>query len=85
MDELAMNLSTGRVDNRYLKVLIVGKTISVEMLCKDSAMRDCVSIRLELDPDFISKRNPVLHIEEIQLHRTTSLMHQSGVPALVPK
>jgi hypothetical protein len=48
MNELAMNLASGRVDNRYLKVLIVGKAFFVKALCEDSAMCNRVGIRLEI-------------------------------------
>jgi hypothetical protein len=41
MNELAMNLSTKRVDHRYLKVLIVGEAIVAKVLIKFFAMHDC--------------------------------------------
>ena len=68
MNELAMNLATGRVDNRYFKVLIVVKTIFIKVLCENSAMCDRVGIGLELQSDAISERNTVYHIKEIFLH-----------------
>jgi hypothetical protein len=68
MNELAMNLATGRVDNRYLKVLIVGKAIFVKALCEGSAMCNRVGIRLEFDSDPISERNAVYHVKEKSLH-----------------
>jgi hypothetical protein len=40
MNELAMNLSTKRVDYRYLKVLIVGEAIVAKVLSKFFAMHD---------------------------------------------
>ena len=36
MNELAMNLATGRVYNQYFKVLIVGKALIEKMLCEDA-------------------------------------------------
>ena len=50
MNELAMNLATGRVDNRYLMVLIVGKAIFVKALCEGSAMCNRVGIVLNSIP-----------------------------------
>jgi hypothetical protein len=68
MDELAMNLATGRVDHGYLKVLIVGKTTIEKVQCENAAMCNRVGIGLELDSDPISERNAVYHIKEKFLH-----------------
>jgi hypothetical protein len=50
MDELAMNLAAGRVDNRYFKVLIVNKTVSIKVLRKNPAMRNRLGIGIESNP-----------------------------------
>ena len=68
MNELAMNFATGCVDYGYLKVLIVGKALSVKAFCEDAAMRNRVGIRLEFDSDPIAERNAVSHIKEEFLH-----------------
>jgi hypothetical protein len=68
MNELAMNLATGRVDNRYLKALVVGKAIFVKALCEGSAMCNRVRIRPEFGSDPISERNAVYHVKEKFLH-----------------
>jgi hypothetical protein len=72
MDELAMYFAPRRVYDGYLKVLIIAQAPVTKMLCQNSAMRHCIGIRLELDPDSISERNTVYHIEEKPLHRITS-------------
>jgi hypothetical protein len=68
MNELAMNLATGRVDYGYLKVLIVGKAFIEKMLCQDAAMCNRVGFRLEFKTDPVSERNAVYHIKEKFLH-----------------
>jgi predicted phage-related endonuclease len=68
MNELAMNLATGRVHYGYLKVLIVGKAFIEKMLCQDAAMCNRVGIRLEFKTDPVSERNAVYHIKEKFLH-----------------
>jgi hypothetical protein len=69
MNELVMNFATGRVDYRYLKVLIVAKAVSVKVSCENATMRNRVRVRLEFDSDPVSERNTVYHIEEKSLHR----------------
>jgi hypothetical protein len=49
MNELAMNLATGRIYNQYFKVLIVGKALIEKMLCEDAAMCNRVGVRLEFE------------------------------------
>jgi hypothetical protein len=73
MNELAMNLATGRVDYGYLKVLIVGKALFEKVPCEDAAMCNRVGIRLEFGSDPISERNTVYHIKEKFLHRPAIL------------
>jgi hypothetical protein len=68
MNELAMNLTAERVDNRYLQVFIVSQAISVKMLGEDSAVCDRVGIVLKFQPNPISQRDAVFHIKEIFLH-----------------
>jgi len=85
MNELAMNLATGRVDYGYLKVLIVGKAFIEKMLCQDVAMCNRVGIRLEFKTDPVSKRNAVYHIKEKFLHSASTLICVCGQPILVPE
>jgi hypothetical protein len=68
MNELAMNLATGRVDNRYFKVLIVGKTIFMKVPCENSAMCNRVGIGLKIQSNPISERNTIYNIKEKFLH-----------------
>jgi hypothetical protein len=69
VNELAMNLATGCVDDGYLKVLIVGKAFIEKVPREGAAMCNRVGIRLEFDSSPISERNTVDHIEEKFLHR----------------
>jgi hypothetical protein len=68
MNELAMNLSSKRVDYRYLKVLIVGKALVAEVLCKFLAMHDRFGTGREFNALPVSQGNAVLHVEEKFLH-----------------
>ena len=68
MNELAVNFATRGIDNGYLKLLIIGKSISVKAFCEGAAMRNRVGIRFEFDTDPISERNTVYHVEEKFLH-----------------
>ena len=54
MDELAMNLATGRVEHGNLKILVVGKAAIEKVPCEDAAMCNRVGIRLEFDADPVS-------------------------------
>ena len=72
MNELAMDFPSGRVDNGYLKVLIVAQAAVAEMLRKLLAVRDSLKIALEVDPDPISKRDAIFHIKKELLHCRTS-------------
>jgi hypothetical protein len=72
MNELAMYFAPRRVYDGYLKVSIIAQASVTKMLCQNSAMRYCIGIRLELDPDSISERNAVYHVEEKLLHGITS-------------
>jgi hypothetical protein len=42
VNELAMNLTSERVDDRYLKVFIVAQAVVAEVLCKLFAALDCL-------------------------------------------
>jgi hypothetical protein len=68
MNELAMNLTSERVDDSYLQVLIVAQTAVAEVLCKRLAVRDGLQVAFEVDPDPISEWNTVYHIEKEFLH-----------------
>ena len=72
MNELAMNFATRGVDHGYLKLLIIGKPISVKAFSEGAAMRDRVGIRFEFDTDPVSERNTVHHVEEKFLHNGQS-------------
>jgi hypothetical protein len=68
MNELPMNLTAERVDDGYLKVLIISQAVSVKVLCQNPAMSDRVSIVLEFQSDAISQWDAVFHVKEIFLH-----------------
>jgi hypothetical protein len=70
MNELAMNLATGRVDYGYLEVLIVAKAFIEKTPGYGAAMGDRFGIRVEFDSGSVSERNTVYHIEEKFLHRS---------------
>jgi hypothetical protein len=54
VNELAMDFPSKRVDNGYLKVLIVAQAVVAEMLRKLFAVHDSLKIAIEVDPDPIS-------------------------------
>jgi hypothetical protein len=72
MNELAMNLSAKRVDYRYLKLLIVGEALVTKMPRKLLAVRDSFQVAFKVDPDPVSHRNAIFHIEKERLHGVTS-------------
>jgi hypothetical protein len=72
VNELAMDFPSSRVDHGYLKVMIVAQAVVPEMLRKLLAMRDSLKIAVEVDPDPISKRDAIFHIEKELLHCRTS-------------
>jgi hypothetical protein len=72
VNEPTMNLTPKRIYHGYLEVLIVAQAFVTEVLRKFFAMRNRIGICVELNPDSISVRDAVFHIEEIRLHRTSS-------------
>jgi hypothetical protein len=72
VNELAMNFPPQRVDDGYLKVLVVAEALVAEVLGNFSAMPNRFCICFELDPNCISMRDAILHIEEKLLHCYTS-------------
>ena len=64
MNELFVNLSPKRIDHRYLKILIVAQAFVAPVLGKLFAVKDRLSIGVELNADLIPHGNAVLHIEE---------------------
>jgi hypothetical protein len=72
VNKLAVNLSPKRVDHGYLKVLIVAEALVSEVLGNFFAMPDRFCIRLEFDPNCVSMRDAIFHIEEKLLHAITS-------------
>jgi hypothetical protein len=52
--ELAMDFPAERVDNGYLKVLIVAQAVVAEMLRKLFAVRDSLKIAVDVDPGPVS-------------------------------
>jgi hypothetical protein len=67
-----MNLTSDRVDDGYLKVLIVAQAVVAEVLSELFAVLDGFQITFEVDPDPVSHRDAILHVEKELLHRHTS-------------
>jgi hypothetical protein len=63
-----MNLTSERVDDGYLKILVVCKAFIEKMLCEGFAMRNRVGVGFELQSNPISHRDAVFHIKEKFLH-----------------
>jgi hypothetical protein len=74
MNKLAINLSPGFADDRYLEVLIVPQAVIAKVLRHLFAVRDRFSIRSELNADQISKGNAVFHVEEEFSHVRAALV-----------
>jgi hypothetical protein len=72
VNELAMDFPAERVDNGYLKILIVAQAVVAEMLRKLFAVGDSLKIAAEVDPDPVSKRDAIFHIKKELLHYRTS-------------
>ncbi|MDR3483734.1 MAG: hypothetical protein P4M05_02360 [Bradyrhizobium sp.] len=72
VNELAMDFPASRVDDAYLKVMIVAQAVVAKMLRKRLAVYDSLKIAAEVDPDPISKRDAVFHIKKVLLHCRTS-------------
>jgi hypothetical protein len=72
VNELSMNLTSQGVDDGYLKVLIVAEALVAEVLGNFSAMPNRFCLCLEFDPNCISMRDAIFHIEEKLLHAITS-------------
>jgi hypothetical protein len=72
VNELAMDFPSDRVDDGYLEVLIVAQAAVTEMLCELFAVRDGLKVAVEVDPDPVSKRDAIFHIEKELLHCRTS-------------
>jgi len=68
MHEFAMNLASERVDNGYLEILIVHKTLIEKMLREGFAMGNRIGIGFELQSNPVPHGDAVLHIEEKFLH-----------------
>jgi hypothetical protein len=68
MNEFAVNLASQRVNDRYLKILVVGKAIVEKMLGEYSAMRNRFRIGFELQSNPIPHGNAVFHVKEEFLH-----------------
>jgi hypothetical protein len=70
MNEFVVNLASEPIDDRYLKILVVGKAIPEKVLCEDSAMCNRVGVGLELKSNPIPHGNAVFHVKEKFLHNS---------------
>jgi hypothetical protein len=68
MNEFAVNLASERVDDRYLKILVVDKAVPIKVLREDPAMRNGVGIGSELQSNAIPHGDAVFHVKEKFLH-----------------
>jgi hypothetical protein len=78
-----MNLTPERVDDGYLKVLIVAQTVVAEVLSELFAVLDGLQVAFEVGPDLVSHRDAILHVEKELLHRATPQI-ASAVAAQAP-
>jgi hypothetical protein len=67
-----MNLTSERVDDGYLKVFIVAQAVVAEVLSELFAVLDGLPVAFEVDPDLVSHRDAIFHVEKEFLHRHTS-------------
>jgi hypothetical protein len=58
VNELAMNLTSEPVDDRYLQVLIVAQAVVAEVLSELFAALNGFQVAFEVDPDPVSHRTP---------------------------
>jgi hypothetical protein len=72
VNEFAINLTSERIDDAYLKVFIVAQAVVAEVLSKLLAVRDGLKVAFEVDSDLVSHRNAILHVEKELLHCLTS-------------
>jgi hypothetical protein len=68
VNELAMNFASQRVDDGYLKVLIVAEAFVAKVLRKHPGVLDRFNVGVELNSNPVSHRNAIFHIEEKCLH-----------------
>jgi hypothetical protein len=68
MDVFTMYLATDRVDDGYLKVLVIEQAALAETLCKLFAVIDGCVVGFEIDSDSVAERNAIFHIEKEFLH-----------------
>jgi hypothetical protein len=68
VNELAMNFASQRIDDGYLKVLIVAQALVAKMLREHMAVLDRFNVGVELNSNPVAQRNAVFHIEEKCLH-----------------
>jgi hypothetical protein len=69
VNELAMNFPSERIDHGYLEVLVVAEALVAEVLGEHPAVLDRFNVGVELNPNPVSQRNAIFHIEEKCLHR----------------
>jgi hypothetical protein len=67
-----MDLTSELVDDRYLKVFIVAQAVVAEVLSELSTVLDGLQVAFEVDPDPVSHRDAIFHVEKEFLHCQTS-------------
>jgi hypothetical protein len=63
-----MDLTSQRIDDGYLKVFIVAQAVVAEVLSKLFAVLDGLQVAFEVNPDPVSHRDAILHVEKELLH-----------------
>jgi hypothetical protein len=56
VNELAMNLASEVVNDRYFKVLIVAQAVVAKFLCNDAAVGNRFGVGIKINPDPVSHR-----------------------------
>src|SRR5258705_12922811 len=64
VNELAMNFASQRVDDGYLKVLVVAEAVVAKVLRKHPGVRDCFNVAVELNSNSLPHWNAIFHTEE---------------------
>jgi hypothetical protein len=74
-----MNLTSKLVDDAYLKVFVVAQAVVAEVLSKLFAVLDGFQVAFEVDPDPVSRRDTIFHIEKELLHAVPQIASLEGV------
>jgi uncharacterized protein YabN with tetrapyrrole methylase and pyrophosphatase domain len=68
VNEFAMNFASQRVDDGYLKILVVAEAVVAKVLREHPGVLDRFNVGVELNSNPVSHWNAIFHIEEKCLH-----------------